>query len=134
MIAEAALAEVDLDTGSAAPESKPEPLRAVHTANFPDMLRRLGCSLLVTTYQAGKFVLVREEGDHLSTHFRGAGPRAHRVPCPISARLATLTPLVFESFAAMSRTSTVTEAPCTVVIDVRTNHPKNQRGDHHEQV
>ena len=26
--------------------------------------------LLVTTYQAGKLVLVREEGDHLNTHFR----------------------------------------------------------------
>ena len=26
---------------------------------------------MVTTYQAGKVVLVREEGDHLNTHFRG---------------------------------------------------------------
>jgi uncharacterized protein (TIGR03032 family) len=26
---------------------------------------------LVTTYQAGKLVLVRDEGDHLNTHFRG---------------------------------------------------------------
>jgi uncharacterized protein (TIGR03032 family) len=34
-------------------------------------LRRLGASLLVTTYQAGKLVLVRDEGDHLNTHFRG---------------------------------------------------------------
>jgi uncharacterized protein (TIGR03032 family) len=33
-------------------------------------LRRLGASLLVTTYQAGKLVLVRDEGDHLNTHFR----------------------------------------------------------------
>jgi uncharacterized protein (TIGR03032 family) len=48
----------------------PKPLRAVHTANFPTLLRQLGVSLLVTTYQAGKLVLVREEGDHLNTHFR----------------------------------------------------------------
>src|SRR5215470_9374690 len=48
-----------------------EPLRAVHTANFPALLRQLGASLLVTTYQAGKLVLVRDEGDHLNTHFRG---------------------------------------------------------------
>src|SRR6516225_1438882 len=46
------------------------PLRAVHTTNFPGLLRRLGASLLVTTYQAGKLVMVRDEGDHLNTHFR----------------------------------------------------------------
>ena len=46
------------------------PLRAVHTTNFPSLLRELGASLLVTTYQAGKLVMVRDAGDHLSTHFR----------------------------------------------------------------
>jgi uncharacterized protein (TIGR03032 family) len=46
------------------------PLRAVHTANFPSMLRNLNASILVTTYQAGKLVIVRDEGDHLNTHFR----------------------------------------------------------------
>src|ERR1700678_519813 len=46
------------------------PLRAVHTQNFPALLRQLRASLLVTTYQAGKLVLVRDEGDHLNTHFR----------------------------------------------------------------
>src|SRR3954451_21710818 len=49
---------------------EPAPLRAVHTPNFPALLRQLGASLLVTTYQAGKLVLVRDEGDHLNTHFR----------------------------------------------------------------
>src|SRR3954466_1629718 len=48
----------------------PTPLRAVHTPNFPALLRGLGASLLVTTYQAGKLVIVRDEGDHLNTHFR----------------------------------------------------------------
>ena len=48
----------------------PEPRRAVHTTNFPGLLRRLGASLLVTTYQAGKLVMVRDDGDHLNTHFR----------------------------------------------------------------
>jgi uncharacterized protein (TIGR03032 family) len=51
------------------PEETP-PLRAVHTSNFPELLRHLGVSLLVTTYQAGKLVLVRNEGDHLNAHFR----------------------------------------------------------------
>jgi uncharacterized protein (TIGR03032 family) len=46
------------------------PLRAVHSTNFPGLLRRLGASLLVTTYQAGKLVMVRDDGDHLNTHFR----------------------------------------------------------------
>jgi uncharacterized protein (TIGR03032 family) len=49
---------------------EPSPLRAVHSTNFPGLLRQLGVSLLVTTYQAGKLVLVRDEGDHLNTHFR----------------------------------------------------------------
>jgi hypothetical protein len=48
----------------------PEPLRAVHTTNFPALLRQLGASLLLTTYQAGKLVMVRDEGDHLNSHFR----------------------------------------------------------------
>src|SRR4051794_10463830 len=46
------------------------PLRAVHTPNFPTLLRQLGASLLVTTSQAGKLVMVRDEGDPLNTHFR----------------------------------------------------------------
>ncbi len=49
---------------------EPTPLRAAHTPNFPSLLRRLSASLLVTTYQAGKLVMVRDEGDHLNTHFR----------------------------------------------------------------
>jgi hypothetical protein len=49
---------------------EPTPLRAVHTTNFPALLRQLGASLLVTTSQAGKLVVVRDEGDHLNTHFR----------------------------------------------------------------
>jgi hypothetical protein len=46
------------------------PVHAVHSANFPGLLRQLGASLLVTTYQAGKLVMVRDEGDRLNTHFR----------------------------------------------------------------
>ena len=58
--------------GNADPSSTQEdpPLRAVHTPNFPALLRQLGALLLVTTYQAGKLVLVRDEGDHLNAHFR----------------------------------------------------------------
>jgi uncharacterized protein (TIGR03032 family) len=53
------------------PASDPlPPLRSVHSSNFPNLLDRLGASLLVTTYQAGKLVAVRSEGDRLNTHFR----------------------------------------------------------------
>src|SRR6516225_85469 len=48
----------------------PPPLRSVHTPNLPQLFDQLGISLLVTTYQAGKLVIVRDEGDHLNTHFR----------------------------------------------------------------
>jgi uncharacterized protein (TIGR03032 family) len=46
------------------------PLRSVHTDNFPAILLELGVSLLVTTYQAGKLVMLRSDGERLNTHFR----------------------------------------------------------------
>src|SRR5271157_3171227 len=46
------------------------PLRSVHTTNFPALLDQLGISLLVTTYQAGKLVVLRADQDHVNTHFR----------------------------------------------------------------
>src|ERR1700682_6301607 len=80
-------------TPGAAPPKKEDsaPLRAVHTTNFPALLRQLGASLLVTTYQAGKLVMVRDEGNHLNTHFRTfkapmglalAGGGANPAPAP----------------------------------------------------
>ena len=41
-------------TDSDSPKTKtPDPLRAVHSEGFPELLRELGISLLVTTYKAG---------------------------------------------------------------------------------
>src|SRR5712671_3688991 len=72
--------ESTMDSDS--PEAKNStPLRAVHTPNFPALLRQIGASLLVTTYQAGKLVMVRDEGDHLNTHFRA-------FPAPMGMALA----------------------------------------------
>ena len=51
-------------------EPTANPLRSVHTNNFPELLSKLGASLLVTTYQAGKLVILREDGGLLNTHFR----------------------------------------------------------------
>ncbi|WP_146446285.1 TIGR03032 family protein [Botrimarina colliarenosi] len=47
-----------------------EPLRSVHTTSFPALLKQLGASILVTTYQAGKLVVLREDAGVLNTHFR----------------------------------------------------------------
>jgi uncharacterized protein (TIGR03032 family) len=51
-------------------DAGPSPLRSVHTTNFPAILDQLGSSLLVTTYQAGKLVVVRSDGGVINTHFR----------------------------------------------------------------
>lgn len=55
---------------SAATVSPQEPLRSVHTANFGLLLEQLGITLLVSTYQAGKLVLLRADGGVINTHFR----------------------------------------------------------------
>jgi uncharacterized protein (TIGR03032 family) len=45
-------------------------LRSVHTSTFPALLDQLGVSVLVSTYQAGKLVVLRSDGGVLNTHFR----------------------------------------------------------------
>lgn len=46
------------------------PLRSQYTTNLPEILAQLHSSLLVTTYQAGKAVLLRNDNGELNTHFR----------------------------------------------------------------
>ncbi|HYX26172.1 MAG TPA: TIGR03032 family protein [Thermoanaerobaculia bacterium] len=46
------------------------PLRSVFTSSLPAVLRQLGSSLLVSTYQSGRVVVVRADGEALNTHFR----------------------------------------------------------------
>lgn len=59
------------ETASTEPQAAPpQPLRSQHTTNLPALLEQLGVSLLVTTYQAGKLVLLRADGDKVNTHFR----------------------------------------------------------------
>lgn len=47
-----------------------EPLRSVHTTTFPSLLKQLNLSLIVSTYQAGKVVVLRADDTQLNTHFR----------------------------------------------------------------
>ena len=44
-------------------------LTSKHTTSLPSILARLGVSLVVSTYQAGKVILVREDQGTLNTHF-----------------------------------------------------------------
>ena len=47
-----------------------QPLRSVHTSNLPSVLEHFGISLLVTTYQADKLIIVRADAGKVNTHFR----------------------------------------------------------------
>src|SRR4029079_12253502 len=51
-------------------DTGPSPLSSVHTTNFPAILDQLHSSLFVTTYQAGKLVILRSDAGIINTHFR----------------------------------------------------------------
>ena len=53
-----------------APADGPAPLRSVHTTTFAEILANRGISVLVTTYQAGKLVILRADNGLVNTHFR----------------------------------------------------------------
>ena len=45
-------------------------LRSIHTSNLPELFDQLGISLIVSTYQAGKAIVLRNDNGRLNTHFR----------------------------------------------------------------
>lgn len=57
-------------TMSTATPPPSEPLRSVHTQNLSSILSQCGISLALSTYQAGKLILVRADGDVVNTHIR----------------------------------------------------------------
>ena len=76
------------DAGNGAAAPGPEPLRSVHTTSFAAILNQLRSSLLVSTYQAGKLVVLRPDAANpelINTHFRafnkpmGLAVRPHRL-------------------------------------------------------
>ncbi len=70
--------------------------RSVHTTNFPALLAESGGSVLASTYQAGKLVAIRADGDRLNTHFRDVkGPMGLALDGP---RLAVGTPTIVWEF------------------------------------
>lgn len=40
-----------------------------YTDNFPDILRQLGLSVIVSTYQAGQLIIIREQEGQINTHY-----------------------------------------------------------------
>lgn len=46
------------------------PFASVHTTSLAELLTALGASVLVTTYQAGRVVVVRAEAGQVNTHLR----------------------------------------------------------------
>src|SRR2546422_7429056 len=88
----------------------PGPLCAAHTPNFPALLRQLGASLLVTTYQAGKLVMVRDEGDHLNTHYR-AFQSPMGLAWPTAARSSPSAPPFRSGSSATTATSPAAWSP-----------------------
>ena len=48
-------------------------LRSVHTSNLPALFGQLQVSVVVSTYQAGKVILIRNDEGVLNTHFRTFG-------------------------------------------------------------
>ncbi|WP_374685917.1 TIGR03032 family protein [Promineifilum sp.] len=68
--------EPQLSASEAADEPpQPDPLRSVYTNTLGDILKQTGVSLAVSTYQAGKVILVRydPETQTVNTHFRAFG-------------------------------------------------------------
>jgi uncharacterized protein (TIGR03032 family) len=45
-------------------------LRSVHTTSLAELLKQLNCSLLISTYQAGKLIIARVDDGKINTHFR----------------------------------------------------------------
>jgi uncharacterized protein (TIGR03032 family) len=62
--------ETQVDDEKKAAAEGPSPLRSVHTTSFPAILDQLSSSLAVTTYQAGKLVILRSDCGLINTHFR----------------------------------------------------------------
>lgn len=53
-----------------APAAAADPLASVHTLTLAQIFSQAGISLAITTYQAGKLILARADGDVINTHFR----------------------------------------------------------------
>ena len=112
-----------------------DPLRSVHTSNLPLLFEQLGISLIVSTYQAGKAIVVRNDQGTLNTHFRAfAKPMGIAADCnrltiggtntvweyrnmpavaQSSSRQESMTPVIFRDAFTSRGTSTSMSSPGT---------------------
>ncbi|HEY2842730.1 MAG TPA: TIGR03032 family protein, partial [Bryobacteraceae bacterium] len=100
----------------AAAATDPQPLRSVHTQTFPQILNQLCASVAVTTYQAGKLVLLRPEptanGFVLNTHFRTFSKPMGFAWEPGRFALGTSAEIVeFHDLPAVARKLNIPESP-----------------------
>ncbi len=58
------------DLTSEKKETQEIPLKISYSPNFPDLLKQLGSSILISTYQAGRLVILRHNGQGINAHFR----------------------------------------------------------------
>ncbi|QFU74445.1 TIGR03032 family protein [Halioglobus maricola] len=58
------------DSPAAASGPREDYLESVHTRSFTELLAKNGISILITTYQAGKVIIAREDNGVTNTHFR----------------------------------------------------------------
>lgn len=63
-------AQAPLQRQLTAPAAASSEFRSIHTTSFPQILAELRVSLVVTTYQSGRVVILRSDGEKLNTHFR----------------------------------------------------------------
>ncbi|MDQ3292988.1 MAG: TIGR03032 family protein [Actinomycetota bacterium] len=60
-----------IPSSSSAPPKQPEhAFSSLSTTNLAPLLRRLGVTPILTTYQSGRLIAVRAEGNSVNTHFR----------------------------------------------------------------
>ena len=62
-----------IETNAAEPP-QPDPLRSVYTSSFGEILKQTGVSLVVSTYQAGKVILVRYDPETKTTELQVLEP------------------------------------------------------------
>ena len=97
-------------------------LSSVHTPSFPQILAELNSSLLVSTYQAGKLVMLRNQQGVLNTHFRQfQRPMGMAVDGGRLAVGTTTTIQEFHNVPAASRRIESTEKPDALFLPRREN-------------
>ena len=52
------------------PDDRSGGFRSVYTANLPDLVHQLAVTVFVSTYQSGRLIAVRSDGEQINTHFR----------------------------------------------------------------